>query len=284
MTPVEKLLKTAFAENGYLEKASNANLDGKEANAGKNNWTKYARDLDLLGVYNGKKNGYAWCDMYVDWCFITTFGIKTAMELTCQQMRGYGAGCTSSANYYKQRGRFFKSNPQPGDQIFFTKDGGRNMYHTGLVVKVENGRVYTIEGNTSSAPGVVENGGAVRDKSYSLSYNQIGGYGRPDYTLVPDEDEEDNDMDAATFQKLWLEMRKALQDNDSAEYSEEARQWAINNKLIQGNGKVTAEGEPNYMWEDVLTREQFVTVLYRHDQLLADQIAKKVIETLDRRG
>ena len=284
MTPVEKLLKTAFAENGYLEKASNANLDDKTANAGKNNWTKYARDLDLLGVYDGKKNGYAWCDMYVDWCFITAFGVKTAMILTCQPMRGYGAGCTSSANYYKQKGRFFKSNPQPGDQIFFTKDGGRNMYHTGLVVKVENGRVYTIEGNTSSAPGVVENGGAVRDKSYSLSYNQIVGYGRPDYSLVPDEDEEDNDMTAATFQKLWLEMRKALQDNDSAEYSEEARQWAIDNNLIQGNGKFTANGEPNYMWEDILTREQFVTVLYRHDQLLADQIAKKVIAALEKRG
>ena len=27
-----------------------------------------------------------------------------------------------------------------------------------------------------------------------------------------------------------------------------------------GDGK---DGEPNYMWEDVLTREQLVTVLYR---------------------
>lgn len=45
--------------------------------------------------------------------------------------------------------------------------------------KVENGRVYTIEGNTSSAAGVVENGGCVRNKSYALSYEKIGGYGRP---------------------------------------------------------------------------------------------------------
>lgn len=63
------------------------------------------------------------------------------------------------------------------------------MYHTGLVVKVSGGRVYTIEGNTSSAAGVVPNGGCVRDKSYPLGASYIGGYGRPDYSLVPDSGE-----------------------------------------------------------------------------------------------
>lgn len=60
------------------------------------------------------------------------------------------------------------------------------MYHTGLVVGVSNNRVYTIEGNTSSAAGVVPNGGCVRDKSYPLGASYIGGYGRPDYSLVQD--------------------------------------------------------------------------------------------------
>ena len=31
------------------------------------------------------------------------------------------------------------------------------------------------------------NGGCVRRKSYSLSYNRIAGYGRPDYSLVKEE-------------------------------------------------------------------------------------------------
>ena len=57
--------------------------------------------------------------------------------------------------------------------------------------KVEGGKVFTIEGNTSSAAGVVENGGAVASKSYSLTYNRIGGYGRPNYSLI----QEDEDMD-----------------------------------------------------------------------------------------
>lgn len=95
MTPVEKLLATARAEIGYIEKKSNAQLDDKTANAGDKNWNKYARDLDELGrVYNGKKNGYNWCDIFADWCFIHTFGFEVGMKLLCQAEKGVGAGCT----------------------------------------------------------------------------------------------------------------------------------------------------------------------------------------------
>ena len=58
---VEKLLAIAAAEVGYLEKKSSSKLDDKTANAGSANYTKYARDLDSLGCYNGKKQGYAIC-------------------------------------------------------------------------------------------------------------------------------------------------------------------------------------------------------------------------------
>jgi len=263
MTAIERIIQTAKGEVGYLEKETNSQLDNKTANAGDNNWTKYARDLDQLGVYNGKKNGYAWCDMFVDWCFVTTFGLSTAWKMTCQQMKGYGAGCTESARYYKNAGRFYTSDPQPGDQIFFKNNGG-GMSHTGLVVAVNGGRVYTIEGNTSSAAGVVANGGSVNEKSYALSYAKIGGYGRPDYSLAAEEDE---DMTQEVYEKMFAEMRKKWQDNDCGAYSEEARQWAVSGGLIQGNGK-TPEGEPNYMWDDILSRQQFVTVLYRFARMM----------------
>lgn len=78
---------------------------------------------------------------------------------------------------------------------------------------------------------------------------------------------EDDDMDTAKFKELWLEMRKELQDNDAGEWSEAARAWAISNGLIKGNGS-TVDGEPNCMWEDILTREQFITVLYRFAQMM----------------
>ena len=151
MTPVERVLATARAELGYLEKASNAQLDSRIANAGDKNYTKYARDLDALGVYDGKKNGYPWCDVFVDWCLIQTFGLETALKMTGQKLGCYGAGCTMSMSYYRAMGRFCRSDPKPGDQIFFSQDGGKTSYHTGLVERVQGGRVYTIEGNTSSA-------------------------------------------------------------------------------------------------------------------------------------
>ena len=93
MRPVERLLATARAEIGYIEKDTNAQLDDKTANAGDGNWNKYARDLDALGVvYNGKKNGYAWCDIFTDWCFIQTFGLELGLKLLCQAKQGVGAG------------------------------------------------------------------------------------------------------------------------------------------------------------------------------------------------
>ena len=43
ISAIERLIATAMAEEGYLEKASNSQLDSKTANAGSNNYTKYAR-------------------------------------------------------------------------------------------------------------------------------------------------------------------------------------------------------------------------------------------------
>lgn len=264
MTAIERLIKIAKDEVGYLEKTSNQLLDNKTSNAGTNNYTKYARDLDMLGVYNGKKNGYSWCDVFVDWCFVTTFGLEIAMAMTCQPIAGgYGAGCTQSTNYYKQAGRFYKNNPQVGDQIFFN-DGKGGIIHTGIVVDVDNTKVYTVEGNTSSDKGVVKNGGSVNYKSYSINYNRIYGYGRPNYSLV---EEEDEDMDLGRFKELYIDMKKELQDNDCGTWSLEGRQFCIDNGLFNGNG-TTINGEPNYMWHDQLTREQMAVLLYRFAKLI----------------
>lgn len=181
-----KVLAVADAEVGYLEKKSNAQLDDKTANAGSGNYTKYARDLDNIpGFYNGRKNGYAWCDMFVDWCFVQAFGVEVTKNLLGQPNNSLGAGCKYSANYYRSMGQFYTSNPKPGDQIFYWDKGKTKVAHTGLVYKVDKSKVYTIEGNTSGASGVIANGGGVCKKSYSLTYSQIYGYGRPKYDDEP---------------------------------------------------------------------------------------------------
>lgn len=68
------------------------------------------------------------------------------------------------------------------------------------------------------------------------------------------------------FAELFAELRKALQNNKCSEYSLAARNWAISNGLIVGNG-ILENGEPNYMWQDFITREQMVTVLHRFVQM-----------------
>lgn len=162
-----KLLAIAAAEIGYKEKESNSQLDNKTANAGDNNYTKYARDLHAAGYYQANKNGYAWCDMFVDWCFLQLTGSKEKGEYLECQTGLYGAGCVWSSDCYRRAGRFDK-NPQPGDQIFFGKTDDEE--HTGIVEKVENGKVYTIEGNASNQ---------VKRCTYSLNSSYIVGYGHP---------------------------------------------------------------------------------------------------------
>lgn len=182
MNEITKLINVAKAEIGYLEKKTNKSLDTKTANAGKGNYTKYARDLDnIKDFYNGKKNGYAWCDVFVDWCFVKAFGVDRAKELLLQPNKSLGAGCKYSMNYYKNKKQFYTT-PEIGDQIFFKNDKG-SITHTGIVINKDSKKVYTIEGNTSADPGVVANGGSVNDKSYPLGASYIAGYGRPKYKV-----------------------------------------------------------------------------------------------------
>lgn len=174
MGTVKDLIALAEAEVGYLEKKSDAQLDDKIANAGDKNFTKYSRDLvNLIG--SPYAQGVSWCDIFIDYLMIKTFGKDKAKEL----LGGWSAYTPTSAQYYKDMKRWYTLNPQVGDQIFF-KNSTR-ICHTGLVYKVDANKVYTIEGNTSSASGVVANGGAVAKKSYPLNYAKIAGYGRPNY-------------------------------------------------------------------------------------------------------
>lgn len=173
---------TALGEVGYLEKETPEFLDDPLRNPGDKNFTKYARDMDALtGFYNTPKQGSPWCDVFVDWCFVQSYGRETARAMLCQPEQSKGAGCRYSLGYYREQGRTVE-NPQPGDQIFFQCDG--RVCHTGLVTAVDGERVYTVEGNTSSEPGVVANGGCVRRKSYPLDSPSIAAYGRPDYALA----------------------------------------------------------------------------------------------------
>lgn len=174
----EAVIHIARAEIGYIEKASNNSLDSKKANAGFGNYTKYGRDMHKL--YPAVMDFPApWCDCFVDWCFYKAYGVSNAKALLGGNFDDY---TVASAQLYKNKGAYHKNNPKAGDQIFFRNS--TRICHTGLVTKVTGTHVYTIEGNTSSEPGVIPNGGCVRAKCYALGDSKIDGYGRPNYAAV----------------------------------------------------------------------------------------------------
>jgi len=188
-----KVIKIAKAELGYLEKSAAAYkkdptvLDHKTKGAGLDNYTKYGRDMHKLYPAVMDFPAY-WCDCFVDWCFQKAYGVSNAKKLLCGNFDDY---TVNSAALYKKKKAWHTSNPKVGDQIFFTNANG-GICHTGLVIKVTGDRVYTIEGNTSSAAGVTANGGCVRDKSYPLNYGRIAGYGRPPYDVKKESSAKDN--------------------------------------------------------------------------------------------
>ena len=164
LTPSGRVVKLAKKEIGY--KATGKGTYGSR-------FSKYAKELDAMGdVYNTPKNGYDWCDIFADWCYIKALGKARALKAINQPRYGCGAGCYYSAGYYREMGRFSKT-PSIGAQIFYDWDGDRREDHTGIVVGYDSKYVYTVEGNTGGGTG------QVAERQRLRTYKCITGYGKP---------------------------------------------------------------------------------------------------------
>ena len=112
-----------------------------------------------------------WCACFVSWCANECGYIDTGI------IPKY-AGCVNGVQWFKDRGQWLdgSAEPAPGMIIFFdwNDENGQDGLsdHTGIVEKVENGRVYTIEGNS---------GDSVRQNSYPVGHYEVLGYGCPDF-------------------------------------------------------------------------------------------------------
>ena len=157
-----------YANNGgskpYLEKKTEAYLDDFSKNAGYNNYTKFARDVNNLGQPGCQ--GQPWCAEYQFWKLVQTLGITKALQI----MGGGFYNCQSVMNYAKANGTWH-TKPKDGALIIF-----RRGAHIGSVNSYNTSDVYTNEGNTSSVAGVEANGGAVRNKKYKINDPAITGY------------------------------------------------------------------------------------------------------------
>lgn len=166
-----KVIEIAKAEEGYLEKSAAAYkkdpkvLDKKTDGAGKDNYTKYGRDMHKTYPAVMDFPAY-WCDAFVDWCFYKAYGVATAKSLLCGNFDDY---TVASASMYEKHGAL-GTTPKYGSQAFFTRNGKvSGCHHTALVIEVDSTYFYTMEGNTSGASTVVSNGGGVKAKKYKIA-------------------------------------------------------------------------------------------------------------------
>ncbi len=156
-------LSAALSQYSYHEGSGSADFHGGNT-ASTGNYTEY-------GYAYGKVNGtygYAWCAVFVSWC------MQQAGE--AESAGGAFASCSLWVARLKELGQYTARSahtPKMGDLIFFRSAGvGRVSDHVGLVRYVKNGRVYTVEGNSS---------GQVALRDYALGDTYIVGYGRPQY-------------------------------------------------------------------------------------------------------
>lgn len=214
-----------------------ADLGYKESPTGSNH-TKYG---EFMGLQN-----QPWCMSAIQY-----WAHKAQVALPVRT-----GSCTVFMQVAKDTGRWVTTHYRVGDIVIF--QWGNGSRHCGIVQAVLGNKLKTIEGNT--AVGNDSNGGEVMLRDRTTEF-VLGAY-RPKF-----DGQEDTPMGYEEFLQCLEQYRKELRDNDANNYSAEARSWAVTHGIIFGNG-TTPEGQPNYMWADFLTREQFVTMLYRYDQYL----------------
>lgn len=114
----------------------------------------------------------SWCDMFISW---------VGVQARARNIVGKAAYTPAHAAWFQAQGRWGHT-PRRGAIVFFNwpGDGVNRIQHVGIVESVRSdGRIVTIEGNTSAGVGSQSAGGGVyrRVRSQSL----VVGYGYPEY-------------------------------------------------------------------------------------------------------
>ena len=111
-----------------------------------------------------------WCATFVSWCANECGYIDNGIIPKFAACESEGVAWFKACGLWQSGGY----TPKPGDTIFFDwadkHDGHAD--HVGIVKSVENGRVYTIEGNSNDS---------CKERNYDLNSSEIRGYGTPMY-------------------------------------------------------------------------------------------------------
>ena len=115
----------------------------------------------------GFESRVEWCACFVSWCANECGYIDSGILPKF-------ASCRNGMLWFQYRGQWLPGNaePTPGMIVFFDWDDENGQDglpdHVGIVQKVENGMIYTIEGNS---------GNACRIKTYSVGHYELLGFG-----------------------------------------------------------------------------------------------------------
>ena len=175
----KRIIEFAMSQVGVCEDPKGSNKQKYGAYLDSTDWYLYRDSSGKEWIH--KVNGYDWCTQTVDASFCMTFSLPKAREMLYRPVyNNYGAVVKYAFNYFKAAGSGFTKEqytPQPGDVIYFQNKNG--LSHTGIVIDVLNGKVRTVEGNTSSDG---KTSWYVAQKVYDLKSSYIYGYGVPNYS------------------------------------------------------------------------------------------------------
>ena len=109
----------------------------------------------------------AWCAIYVSWCADQCGFLDAGVLPKLEGVRPY-------VDWFMERGQWQGRDyePSPGDIIFFDWENDGLADHVGIVEKVEDGLIYTVEGNT---------GDTCAERRYHVGNTPIYGFGCPSY-------------------------------------------------------------------------------------------------------
>lgn len=169
---------------GYCEKVldlANRQVGYKEETSKGKNWTKYSRyfDVEAWQWFNTKKQGAAWCAIFICWLFCQNeiIGPKRALKfLGCPAPKdNCAAGVPYLYKYLEAKGykQVDKTKGRPGDIIVLYSKS-----HVGIINTVSGGKYNTIEGNKSDKVG---------RGSYKINSSSITAVFRPDYAALDKE-------------------------------------------------------------------------------------------------
>ena len=115
----------------------------------------------------GYNDRVEWCAIFVSWCADQCGYLDAGILPKMEGVRPY-------VDWFRDRGQWQGRDyePSPGDIIFFDWENDGLADHVGIVEKVENGLIYTVEGNS---------GDKCAERRYTIRCAPVFGFGIPTF-------------------------------------------------------------------------------------------------------